>query len=113
MSISTSWSWIDVGSSVLSSHVAGLAPVGRFARTFVAVLYLAGCAGTEVPPSVEVPPDLAQCVDPRPQLCTQDYRPVCGVRDAGASTERTTYGNACTACSNADVLGYSEGMCEE
>ena len=81
--------------------------------TLAAGLHVAGCTETDVPLPVELPPDLAQCMDPRPELCTQDYRPVCGVRDTGVSMERATYGNACTACSNPDVLGYSEGMCEE
>lgn len=98
---------------MVSRHIANLASLGRLAWTLAAGLCVTGCAETDAPLPDPLPPDLAQCVDPRPQLCTQDYRPVCGVRDTGVSTERQTYGNACTACSNPDVLGYSEGMCEE
>jgi tetratricopeptide (TPR) repeat protein len=48
------------------------------------------------------------CADPRPQMCTRDYRPACGLHRDGT---RKTYGNACSACSNADVLTQSAGAC--
>lgn len=87
----------------------------------VAWLCLAACTETGTLPPGELETGVAACVDPRPELCTQDYRPVCGLRDTGVrcvttpcdSTERVTYGNACSACSNPDVLGYTEGVCGE
>jgi tetratricopeptide (TPR) repeat protein len=48
------------------------------------------------------------CADPRPQTCTRDYRPACGVHRDGS---RKTYGNACTACSNPDVVSQAAGAC--
>lgn len=48
------------------------------------------------------------CADPRPQMCTRDYRPACGLRRDGT---RRTYGNACTACSDADVVTQAAGAC--
>lgn len=60
------------------------------------------------------------CTDPRPEMCTQDYRPVCGLRDTGvrcvttpcdAAWEEKTYSNACAACSHADVHGWRPGAC--
>jgi hypothetical protein len=48
------------------------------------------------------------CADPRPQMCTRDYRPACGLHRDGT---RKTYGNACSACSNPDVLTQSAGAC--
>jgi tetratricopeptide (TPR) repeat protein len=48
------------------------------------------------------------CADPRPQMCTRDYRPACGQHRDGS---RKTYGNACTACSNPDVLTQAAGAC--
>jgi tetratricopeptide (TPR) repeat protein len=50
------------------------------------------------------------CADPRPQVCTRDYRPACGLRRDGA---RKTYGNACSACSDAEVVSQAAGACPE
>lgn len=49
------------------------------------------------------------CKDPRPEICTMNYLPVCGI-----SSDETvkTYANGCTACSNQHVLGYREGACK-
>jgi tetratricopeptide (TPR) repeat protein len=48
------------------------------------------------------------CADPRPQMCTRDYRPACGLRRDGTSQ---TYGNACSACSDPDVVTQAAGAC--
>ena len=48
------------------------------------------------------------CADPRPQMCTRDYRPACGVRKDGS---RQTYGNACSACADPQVTTQSAGAC--
>lgn len=60
------------------------------------------------------------CQDPRPEMCTREYRPVCGLKDTGIrcvtepcpSSEHKTYGNACDACADPAVLSYSAGACE-
>jgi alkaline phosphatase D len=49
------------------------------------------------------------CPEPRLQVCTQDYRPVCAVRQDGSYK---TYANGCSACSDPEVTGYLEGTCE-
>ena len=62
-----------------------------------------------------------ECVVPRPEICTRDYRPVCGLRNTGIrcvtqpcdSWETKTYSNACTACSDVPVYGWRPGECEE
>lgn len=62
-----------------------------------------------------------ECVVPRPEVCTRDYRPVCGLRDTGIrcvtqpcdSWETKTYGNACSACADGPVYGWKPGECEE
>ena len=59
------------------------------------------------------------CTDPRPQICTMDYRPVCATQDSGVrcvttpcqSTEVKTYSNACSACANPAVKSYIPGEC--
>ena len=48
------------------------------------------------------------CADPRPQMCTKDYRPACGQLRDGT---RKTYGNACTACSDPQVVTQGAGAC--
>jgi len=53
--------------------------------------------------------EMVACPEPRPQICTQDYRPVCAkLRDGSFKT----YSNGCTACTDPGVLGHREGACE-
>lgn len=69
-------------------------------------------------PEVSKAPMVA-CKDPRPQMCTREYRPVCAKRDTGVrcvttpcpSEEWVTKSNACTACSDEKVFGYLDGAC--
>jgi hypothetical protein len=64
---------------------------------------------------------LTPCTDPRPQMCTMQYDPVCAEVDNGIrcikapcpSTDRKTYSNACAACSDPKTYGYWPGSCEE
>ncbi len=49
--------------------------------------------------------DAAGVCAPRPEICTQDYRPVCGC-------DERTYANACVAAS-AGVSVASEGVCQD
>ena len=59
------------------------------------------------------------CTNPRPQVCTMDYRPVCATRDTGIrcvsapcpSSEKRTYSNGCGACSDPKVSGYVPDAC--
>ena len=50
------------------------------------------------------------CTEPRPQVCTMDYRPVCGTTKSG---EKKTYSNGCGACSEPLVLSFLPGECLE
>jgi tetratricopeptide (TPR) repeat protein len=50
------------------------------------------------------------CADPRPQMCTLDYRPACGSRKDGS---RKTYGNACSACADPNVITQAAGACPQ
>jgi hypothetical protein len=49
------------------------------------------------------------CEEPRPQVCTAHYDPVCGALGDGTYK---TYSNACSACSDAAVTGHRPGACE-
>lgn len=62
------------------------------------------------------------CTDPRSQVCTMDFNPVCALRDTGVrcvkepcdeATEWKTFANGCTACGDEKVFGHVEGACEE
>ena len=58
--------------------------------------------------TLDVEPEV--CEEPRPQMCTMDYRPVCGTTLSG---EEKTYSNGCSACSETSVLSYVPGECPE
>lgn len=50
-----------------------------------------------------------ECDDIRPQVCAQNYDPVCGELSDGS---RLTYSNSCSACSDHNVFHYRPGPCE-
>ena len=52
---------------------------------------------------------LVPCPEPRPQICTQDYRPVCAQLQDGSFK---TYSNGCNACTDPAVTSYRDGACE-
>ena len=54
--------------------------------------------------------ELERCSEPRPEMCTQDYRPVCAERADGRTVTRS---NGCAACADPDVVGYRPGACPE
>ncbi len=56
------------------------------------------------------------CTDPRPEMCTEEYSPVCGkikeVDSTGlARIVYNTYSNGCHACADPKVWEYSKGAC--
>ena len=68
------------------------------------------------------PENYVECKSPRPEACTREYKPVCAQKDTGVrcvttpcpSTEKVTASNACTACSDPNILGYvPDGACAE
>lgn len=73
------------------------------------LLSLIGCNANDVPDKTGADPNLIQCTGPRPQVCTYEYRPVCGRRESAWKT----YGNACSACADEKVSGYKSGECPE
>jgi len=60
---------------------------------------------TEVP---EKRSDLSYCSEPRPQICTMIYKPVCGF---DKNDQSKTYASDCTACSDSEVVAYRKGEC--
>ncbi|VAW72544.1 hypothetical protein MNBD_GAMMA10-1727 [hydrothermal vent metagenome] len=53
-------------------------------------------------------PEITVCTEPRPQICTQVYVPVCASLKGGAAK---TMSSGCSACSKADVVSYQSGEC--
>jgi len=75
---------------------------------------------TETAPAAPSPAArFVACSDPRPEICTQQYRPVCAQIDTGIrcikapcpSAESRTLPNGCAACTDPKVVGYVEGAC--
>ncbi len=51
-----------------------------------------------------------KCKDPRPQMCTMIYQPVCGLNKDGVFK---TYASDCSACADSNVVGYNDEACKE
>ncbi len=77
---------------------------------------------TQVPPTngntnSSAVDERVKCEDPRPEVCTREFRPVCAKKDNGIrcvttpcpSIDDVTYSNACTACSDPKVIAYIPG----
>ena len=69
---------------------------------------LSACA-TGGPPTAAAVPDQTRCTDPRPEICTMDYNPVCATLADGTTATRS---NACGACADVEVLSHRPGACE-
>ena len=52
--------------------------------------------------------DLILCEEPRPQMCTREYDPVCATLKDGTTKTGST---GCTSCSDPEVVGYKKGAC--
>jgi len=53
--------------------------------------------------------DLVMCEEPRPQVCTNEYNPVCANYNDGSKKTGST---GCTSCSDPEVVGYVMGVCK-
>lgn len=53
--------------------------------------------------------DIILCEEPRPQICTREYDPVCATLKDGSTRTGAT---GCTSCSDSEVVGYKKGACE-
>lgn len=69
----------------------------------LSALFLGGCSTTQQG-------ELTLCKEPRPQICTREYRPVCGELTSGG---QHTFSNGCEACAAEGVAGYRMGKCEQ
>jgi hypothetical protein len=74
----------------------------RSAYIFATVALLSACAGQ--------PTANTACTEPRPLVCTREFRPTCAVLAAGGTKE---FASPCTACADIAVSGYNAGPCPE
>ncbi len=72
----------------------------------LAVALLGACSTRSLPAAAEI------CSDPRPQVCTAIYDPVCAYQ-SGQTDSPTTYASDCSACADPTVDGYVRGACSE
>ena len=73
-------------------------------------LILIGCSSVAETKNIKIAePKIMICKEPRPQLCTLNYQPVCATTK---NTKEKTYANGCSACSDKNVINYREGACE-
>lgn len=77
----------------------------RRACGIITLLLLSACASQQQPTG-----SVTQCTEPRPQVCTMEYAPVCANLTGGAVKE---YASACNACADDTVVGYVSGPCPE
>jgi len=82
-----------------------------------------GCQTGSKPTNNKPKPNslFVHCDSPRPEICTEQYVPVCASKDTGIrcvttpcpSEEKVTYPNACAACADPKVYGYiPDGACD-
>ncbi len=79
--------------------------------TILLSLMAAGCAQPDTKSEPKEPardPSRTVCVDPRPQMCTAEYRPVCAKLVNGKDE---TYSTGCTACADTKVVSYIPSAC--
>ena len=98
------------------------------AWTLPLIALLAACSQAPVasqpPPPASDPPvttknEPVMCKEPRPEVCTMIYQPVCATRDTGVrcirapcpSEEKVTKSSSCNACSDPKVISYVQGEC--
>jgi len=79
----------------------------RFIFLFVisVVTLVTGCQANPTKVTKQI-----SCSDPRPEICTREYKPVCGLYSDNLSK---TYSNACTACSDKKVVKYTKAKCPD
>lgn len=75
------------------------------------VFALAGCHTNLDPDNSPNNGDkMTLCTEPRPQICTHEYLPVCAKFQDGS---HKTYATGCTACSDPRVVGYVPEPCTD
>jgi hypothetical protein len=75
-----------------------------FTSTLLSILFMVTACSSSAKQTIAE----NMCKEPRPEVCTADYVPVCGIHKDGTSK---TYSNGCSACSHKEVVGYNADVC--
>jgi hypothetical protein len=82
-------------------------------QMLTAIVFLTACQTQQVKPdktiSAQENSNLTNCPEPRPQICTMIYDPVCATLTDG---QTETKASDCSACGDSEVVGYVHGACE-
>jgi len=68
------------------------------------------CLASETIIRTSIKLNTVSCPEKRPSMCTQEYQPVCGLNQ---NNKQQNYSNACSACSNKQVVSYANQACPE
>ena len=95
---------------------------GKGFIVFVGLFFLIACHDKKPTPKSKGPVnDFVVCTEPRPDICSQDYGPICGQVSTGVvcvttpcpSTKTIPFANGCVACSSKDTIGYWNRTCSK
>lgn len=78
----------------------------RTTSALVLAFLLSACSSQKPVETVST----VQCTEPRPQVCTMEYAPVCATGVDGTSKH---YASGCNACADDTVIEYLPGSCAE
>lgn len=95
---------------VMCTQDAKLCPDGSYVGRTGPQCEFAACPATEPSSTITCTPEM------RNRACTKEYAPVCGLRQVQCVTTPCdpipeTFGNGCSACSDAMVVSYTAGAC--
>ncbi|MEO0436837.1 MAG: hypothetical protein AAF098_08010 [Pseudomonadota bacterium] len=87
------------------TQFAGIRAALRIGLPIFAIIPLSAC--NSGPSALDA---ASQCTDPRPQVCTMLYAPVCATHQ---DSHLETHSSSCNACADDSVVSYRNGVCEE
>ncbi len=73
------------------------------------LLSLQACSRNTHHADIETENERVICLEPRPEVCTMDYQPVCALLKNGSYKN---YSNGCSACSDLAVVSYLDEPCK-
>ncbi len=83
--------------------------INKIISLFLMSLLISACAAYSEKSADPSTSELIACEEPRPQICTREYNPVCATYKDGSKKTGST---GCTSCSDPDVIGYKMAACK-